>query len=154
MSKSWCFLISLMAGINLLLIGACTPVDSIDASEEDSNGVLEIVEGTINTKIEPERIPMREPSSCPGLDSQLYQLIQTENPISTASQIGLFVKDEKIQVLFVLESEDTSFLLEYAVDLGTQSGQQVQGYAPFDRLCELANLDAVLAIRPVHRIYQ
>jgi len=97
---------------------------------------------------------MRQPSSCPGLDSQLYQLIQTENPISTASQIGMFVKDEKVQVLFVLKSEDTSFLLEYAVDLGTQSGQQVQGYAPFDRLCELANLDAVLAIRPVHRIYQ
>jgi hypothetical protein len=154
MSKSWRFLISLMAGIHLLLLGACASVEHVDASEQALNSVLETVEDEISTKIEPERIPMREPSSCPGLDSQLYQLIQTENPISTASQIGMFVKDEKIQVLFVLESEDTSFLLEYDVDLGTQSGQQVQGYAPFYRLCELANLDAVLAVRPVHRIYQ
>ena len=109
----------------LLLLQACTQIPSVD----------------------PEQIPTRAESDCPGLESQLYQVTQAEDPLSMAEQVGLTLKDNKVQILFVLEGEETDFLLAYDVELGTQSGNQVQGYAPVDRLCELANLDAVLAIR-------
>jgi hypothetical protein len=97
--------------------------------------------------IDPDQIPTRAESDCPGLESQLYQVAQAKDPLKMAEQIGLILKDEKVQVLFVLEDEETDFLLAYDVELGTQSGNQVQGYAPIERLCELTNLEAVLAIR-------
>ncbi|MFO7743463.1 MAG: hypothetical protein R6X31_14245 [Anaerolineae bacterium] len=107
----------------------------------------EIVEGDLSR--DPETIPSREPNDCcPALESQLHQLTQTDDPPLVAEQLGFRVKDDKVQVLFVLAGEETGFLLDYGVELGSQSGNQVQGFAPFDQLCELANLDAVLAVRP------
>lgn len=154
MSRNWMFMVPLVAGSQLLLLAACASIGNKNSSKVDPTSTFEIINNDFQAETEPESLPPREPSACPGLDSQLYQLIQTENPPKTASEIGLIVKNGKIQVLFILVSEDSDFLLDYEIELGTQSGNQVQAYVPFDRLCELANLDAVLAIRPVDRIYQ
>ena len=56
------------------------------------------------------------------------------------------VKDGKIQVVLVLSQEDTGFLQDYDVEVGTQSGTQVQAFVSPDRLCDLAKTDEVLAI--------
>jgi len=142
----------------LVFLGACSPDSHIDPggieygnNQQTEN--FEVLDDDFETKIDPENLPSREPNPCPSLDSQLYQLTQSEDPSSLAGQMGLKLKDDKIQVLFVLKNEDSDFLLDYDVELGTQSGNQVQGYISVDLLCELANKEAVLAIRPVDRIY-
>jgi hypothetical protein len=93
-------------------------------------------------------IPTREPSECPALDSQLYQLTKADNPLLLAEQLGFRTKDGKLHVLLVLTSEETAFLIDFGAELGTQSGNQVQAFVPIDQLCDLANTDSVLAIRP------
>jgi hypothetical protein len=47
----------------------------------------------------------------------------------------------------VLRDEDGGFLEDYEVEVGKQFGTQVQAFVPLSRLCELASLDSVLAIR-------
>lgn len=92
-------------------------------------------------------IPITKQSACSNLDSQLYEVTQADQPAKLAEAKGLRVINNKVQVLIVMAGEDTAFLSEYDVDLGTQSGNQVQALVPFNNLCELANLDAVQAIR-------
>jgi hypothetical protein len=77
--------------------------------------------------------------------------MRAPDPTSHAAEVGLRVKDDKIQVLLILDGEDTAFLESVAVELGTQLGNMVQALVPIDRLCEIATLDAVLAIRVPER---
>ena len=158
MSKFTLMFPSLITVFFLVLLSACSPESRIDPGGIDYGNNqqtedFEVLDEDFETKIDPENLPSREPNLCPNLDSQLYQLTKSEDPTSLAGQMGLKVRDEKVQVLFVLKNEDTDFLLDYDVELGTQSGNQVQGYVSVDLLCELANEDEVLAIRPVDRIY-
>jgi hypothetical protein len=118
------------------LVAACTSTADFDTLESQPH-----------TEISPETIPEREARECPALDSQLFQLTQADEPLRLAEQLGLRVKDEKVQVLLILVSEETGFLQDYGVELGTQSGNQAQAFVSIDQLCELANNDAVIAIR-------
>jgi len=93
-------------------------------------------------------LPESEEQECPSLDSQLYQLMKSENPLKEAKTLGFRVKEDKIQVLLILATEDTTVPDGFDLDVGTLSGNQVQVFAPIDALCELANADAVLAIYP------
>jgi len=152
------FSLIILSLIALFLLDACSPQPpivpgGIDYGNNQPTEGFEIVNDDFETTIDPENLPSREANPCPSLDSQLYQLTQSEDPLTMASQMGLKAKDNKVQVLFVLSNEDPDFLLDYDVELGTQSGSQVQGYAPIDRLCEIAKITTVLAIRPVDRIY-
>ena len=83
---------------------------------------------------------------CPGLDSTLAGVVASSDPLAQAKQSLLTVKDGKIQVVLVLSQEDTGFLQDYDVEVGTQSGTQVQAFVSPDRLCDLAKTDEVLAI--------
>lgn len=150
-NKHLFFLFCLLSGMGILLMSACGQSNCFNGNEDDPETVFKTVDDKFEPKIDPENLPSREPGDCPGLDSQLYQLIQKDDPQLSASEIGMNVKENKIQVLIILESEATDFLLDYDVELGTQAGNQVQAYVSFDCLCALANLDAVLAIRPVDR---
>ena len=152
------FSLILLSLVAVFLLAACTsesPIvpGGIDYGNNQPTEGFEIVNDDFETTIDPENLPSREANPCPSLDSQLYQLTQSEDPLSMASQMGLKVNDDKVQVLFVLANEDIEFLEDYEVELGTQSGSQVQGYAPIDRLCEIAKIETVLTIRPVNRIY-
>ena len=84
--------------------------------------------------------------SCPGVDSQLYQITQAPDPQELARQFQVEVKDGKIQVLLVLADPDTAFLQDYDVQTGAKYGTKVQAFVPIGRLCELASTDRVLAI--------
>ena len=91
----------------------------------------------------------------PGLDSTLAQVAASPDPLEQARQSLLTVKDGKIQVVLVLSQEDTGFLKDYDVEVGTQSGTQVQAFVPPGQLCDLAKTDEVLAInRPAQAVLQ
>jgi hypothetical protein len=96
--------------------------------------------------VAPEAVEPVAQSDCSGLDSALAQVIASPDPLEQARQSLMTVKDGKIQVVLVLSQEDTTFLQDYEVEIGTQSGTQVQAFVPPDRLCDLAKTDEVLAI--------
>jgi len=84
---------------------------------------------------------------CPGVDSQLFQVIQSPNPLELAEELQIRIKDDKVQVLLILADPDTGFLQRFQVEVGTQSSTKVQAFVPITQLCELASTDQVLAIR-------
>lgn len=140
----------------ITLLGACAPW-SVPLTEEapgqvtggelqptPESGKVDIETSTLESPIE---LPTRRVSGCPGLESSLFQITQAPDPIDLANQLQFQVQGNKIQVHLVLDNEDTNCLQEFGVDIGTQSGKQVQAYVPIDRLCELANIEEVLAIR-------
>jgi hypothetical protein len=94
----------------------------------------------------PEAAQPAAQSECPGLDSALAQVVASPDPLEQARQSLLTVKDGKIQVVLVLSQQDTGFLQDYDVEIGTQSGMQAQVFVSPDRLCDLAKTDEVLAI--------
>jgi hypothetical protein len=97
--------------------------------------------------------PPSQPSDCPGLDSRLFQLTQAAEPLKLANQWQLKLKDGKVQVLLILADEDVTFLQNFDVEPGTQAGAKIQVFAPIPRLCDLANMPQVLAIRPPTRAF-
>ncbi|HXV43453.1 MAG TPA: hypothetical protein VEC96_10340 [Anaerolineae bacterium] len=97
---------------------------------------------------EAEPVQPKAQAACPDLDSRLWQLTQAAAPLEMAQQWQLRVKDDKIQVLLILADEDTNFLKNFEVELGTQSGTKIQVFVPVHQLCALANTPEVMAIRP------
>ncbi len=98
-------------------------------------------------QISPQDLGQQALKGCPGVESQLGQIIQAPNPLETAKQLGVRTQGDKVQVLLVLNSDDTKFLQDFEAEVGTQSGTPVQAFVPLSRLCELASTDNVLAIR-------
>jgi hypothetical protein len=84
---------------------------------------------------------------CPKLEHQLYQLTQASEPIKLAQQTGLRVKQDKIQVLLIVNRADVQFAPAFDVEVGSRSGTQVQAFVPIGQLCALANTEEVVAIR-------
>ncbi|MFO7742595.1 MAG: hypothetical protein R6X31_09815 [Anaerolineae bacterium] len=140
--------VSLTTALLLLLMGGCALPTSLPATDES-----DVPGDEVDDQVSPETIPPRDPRECPALDSQLFDLTQVDDPAQLAEELGFRVRDGKVQVLLVLTSEDTGFLEEYGVELGTQSGCQVQAFVPFDQLCELAKTDPVLAVRPAAQAF-
>lgn len=151
----WVALVALVA-----LMGACAtqpvsspPADSQQAPEQGleqdapPTPQFDVVEIGPDGQAAPGGREPRDQSDCPDLDSALLQIVQAPDPLGLAEQLQFRVKGSKIQVLLILDREDTGFLQDFAVEIGTQSGTQVQAFVPIDRLCDLANTDEVLAIR-------
>ena len=142
-----------------ILATACSPASdpsSATAPEQAPGGlllqdapptpVLKAVE--VNTdQLAPLDLGQQTLQGCPQVESQLGQILQAPNPLDTAQQLGLRVQGDKVQVLLVLNDKDIAFLEDYEVEVGKQSGTQVQAFVPFSRVCELASTENVLAIR-------
>lgn len=91
--------------------------------------------------------PLPTPANgCPGLDSALAQIIASRDPLAEARQRQLTIKDGKIQVVLLLNQEDTRFLQSFDVEVGSRAGMQVQVFAPPARLCDLIKTGKVLAV--------
>jgi hypothetical protein len=95
----------------------------------------------------PPDLDPHKQSDCPKLDSTLAQIVRATNPMDLAQQLQLTIRDNKIQVLLILSQEDTGFLQDFQVEIGSQVGTSVQAFVLIDQLCRLANADSVLAIR-------
>jgi len=98
-------------------------------------------------QISPGDIQRPKQDDCPNLESVLFQVERASDPLELAKQWQLRVKEDKIQVLIILDQEDASFLRAFDVEIGTQFGTRVQAFVPIGQLCDLANTDHVLAVR-------
>ncbi len=136
----------MLSGFLLLVFTACAQSPTQAPLSPGPSVTFEISTEPVDNRLDPASIPARKDNPCPGLDNLLYDLTQAKDPLAQAELAGLTVKDGKVQVLFVLGSEDFSFLKDYGVELGSHSGNQVQGFTSIDKLCELARLDSVLTI--------
>lgn len=114
--------------------------------DEPHTQQLETIEVDID-KAPPLDLDKFKAAGCPKVESPLGQIVQSPNPLETAKQLGARIQEAKIQVLVVLKDENSGFLEAYDVEVGKQSGTQVQAFVPLSRLCELASSDSVLAIR-------
>ncbi len=94
----------------------------------------------------PELSTRAKSNDCPGLDSALAQIAASPDPLAQARQLQLTIKNDKIQVVLLLNQADTSFLQSYDVEIGAQAEARVQAFAPPGRLCDLAKSGKVLRI--------
>ena len=94
-------LFCLLVGMGILLMSACEQSNRFDGNGDDSETVIKTVDDKFEPIKDPNNFPSREQGGCPGLDSQLYQLIHNDDPQLSASEIGMNVKENKIQVLIV-----------------------------------------------------
>jgi hypothetical protein len=93
-------------------------------------------------------------NTCPGLDSALYQLTQAEDPLKTAQELDMNIQEDRLQVVLVLEDEDTALPEGFDLEAGTRVGNEVQVFAPVNQLCDLAAAEGVMAVnRPAQPIY-
>ena len=85
--------------------------------------------------------------ACPKLDSLLNQVVASPDPLSMAASLNLRVYEGKVQVSLLLGSDDPSFLKDFGVEPGSKVGQEIQAFIPIEQLCEISNLEKVVAIR-------
>jgi hypothetical protein len=109
----------------------------------------DMIAGTtgVSGQVIPNKIKGSKSPTCPKLDSQLNQLVASSDPLKMAASLNLRLNEGKVQVRLLLVGDDPSFLKESGVELGSQAGQEIQAFVPIDQLCEISNLEEVLAIR-------
>jgi hypothetical protein len=135
-----------------VMAGACVPAPApaspSAAASQDAPRTPEFSTTQVQPDLQssPISTPVAADYECIGLDSALAQVAASPDPLEQARQSLLTIKDGKIQVVLLLSQEDTAFLQDYDVAIGTQSGMRVQAFVPPGRLCDLAKTDAVLAI--------
>lgn len=112
-----------------------TPVAAIEQALIDSD----IAETLQETK--------QQAQVCPNVETALLQLIESIETDVTTQSPQLNIQEDRVQVILVLESEDTSFLQDYAIETGTQSGNEIQAFIAISQICDLANDQQVQAIR-------
>lgn len=134
-----------LVGVVLVLVVGCT-AGGLDGGTE-ATATLETIPG--EDTFDSETAPTRSGSDCPMLDDVLLQLVEATDGLALAEELGLPVRDERVQVLIVLQGESTAFLDDYAAEVGTQVGNEVQAYVPIAQLCALSNDEGVLAVRVV-----
>jgi hypothetical protein len=117
------------------LLQDAPPTQPLDAIEVDGNQMPPIDLDTLSTQ------------DCPKIESPLDQIIRSASPLETAQKLGFRVQGSKLQVIVVLQDEESGYLADFGAEVGKQSGTQVQAFVPLARLCELARTENVLAIR-------
>jgi len=141
-------------GCLVTLVGACVaappPTRQPEALSQDAPRTPELSTTQVQTGFQasPISTPVAADNDCPGLDSTLAQVAASPDPLEQARQSLLTVKNDKIQVVLLLSQQDADFLQSYDVEVGTQTGTQVQAFVPPGRLCDLAKTDEVLTISP------
>ena len=158
--RTWSRLCPVAALVSLLVLtGACStqhpsPSPSSGQTSEQTfeqdvppTPQFDTVEVEDIDQVSPGDIQRPKQDDCPNLESVLFQVEQASDPLGLAKQLQLRVKEDKIQVLIILDQEDASFLQDFDVEIGTQSGARVQAFVPIGQLCDLANAEHVLAVR-------
>lgn len=84
---------------------------------------------------------------CPGLEHVLVQLSEAEEPARFAAQRKLTMKDNAVQVVIQLSTEDTTVLDKFGIEVDSHSGKVIQAYVPVTVLCDLARDPNVIVVR-------
>ncbi len=141
-----------------VLVGACVAVPSPSSQPDSAPQNAPPTPEFSTTQVTSDLQAAPEPAvqgDCPGLDSTLARIASSPDPLEQAKQALLTVKNDRIQVVLVLSQADTGFLQNYDVEIGAQSGTQVQVFVPPGQLCDLAKRAEVLAINlPAQAVMQ
>ena len=149
----WEIKIWLALAILLISIPACTQAGPENLSDQglpqEMPSTADMISGTteVSDQVTLDGTEGTKSQSCLKLDSALNQVVASSNPLETARNLNLRISEEKIQVSLLLAGDDPGFLEEYGVDTGSQSGQKIQAFVPVEKLCEISNLEEVIAIR-------
>ena len=155
-----CFIISTALAVSMFLSAGCTsgvpsqpaelPTDAAAGPiSQDMPSPTKMISGTaeVSSQASPNKVNVTKRPACPKLDSQLNQIVASTDPSGMAASLGLRVDESKVLVRLVLTSNEVSFLKEFGVEPGSQTGQEIQAFVPLDKLCAIADLEQVLAIR-------
>lgn len=146
------FIPLLLGAIFSLVLNACVTSQATNPMNPEPPAPIQLSTEKVEMNTHLDNLSFDKQTACKGLDSQLYSITQSLDPLNEAKQKGLKVMNGKVQVIFILSDSDAAFLLDYGVELGSQVADQVQAYAPIERLCELSNLEKVLAIQSPARV--
>ncbi|MEM8533085.1 MAG: hypothetical protein AAGF95_19725, partial [Chloroflexota bacterium] len=144
---------SLLLSLSLLVVAcggsaASAPVGDRSAFAVENTPVTSIDQAPINPDIAASAEEAKQQAqACPNVETALLQLIGATESDSSTQHSQLTIQEDQVQVVLVLESEDTSFLENYDVEVGTQSGTEVQAFVTITQICDLANDLQVQAIR-------
>jgi hypothetical protein len=151
---------ALLALLALIVVSGCATIT--EPAEKDGRkqgnaglsqdapptGTAEVIFVDQNA-VQPDPGDRAAAKSCQELHGLLLQIVESDDPSREAQALGLNVREDQVQIELVLNSQGIAFLHTLAVDVGKQSGRQIQAYVPVSRLCELAADKRVQAIYPV-----
>lgn len=116
------------------------PTDELDTAELDEESLQAPADFT----------PSKD--TCPGVDSILVQLMEADEPAQFAAQQQLSMRDNAVQVVIQLATEDTTVLDQFDITVDSRSGSLVQAHVPVTTvLCDLARHAGVVAVRTPDR---
>jgi hypothetical protein len=86
--------------------------------------------------------------ACTDVESKLVVLdhARPADAQQQAQQLGLRVEDGRVQLALILSADDPGILDKLGLE-GSGRGTRYQAWVPFDRICEIASLPAVVAVR-------
>jgi hypothetical protein len=116
---------------------------------------MEMIEATVTftiTQLSTDTVaipPRTLPSECPHLESRLYDLAMSPNPVAFAQTTGLFYEDGVTRTVVELATPETdiAFLAKYDAQIEKQAGSLVQVLVPLAELCNLSNDSQVQFVR-------
>jgi hypothetical protein len=115
------------------------------AQDAPSMPDMEVITVELDTIVSQELLRSL-PTKCTNLDGILLAVVNAADPVELAQALNMPVKNDKIQVMLVLDSAEVSFLKDFGVEVGKQSGDQVQAYVPIARMCDLAADERIQAL--------
>ena len=118
------------------------------SNEAPPTTTAEVITVDLNA-VELDAKKQSEAKSCRDLHGPLLQIVESKEPVQEARALGLNVREDKVQITLVLNTQDAAFLRQSGIDTGKRTGKQIQVYAPILRLCELAADKRVDAVYPV-----
>lgn len=146
-------ILSLFLFVLFTMLAACAPTQNTTSGGlNESTPELKLSTGTVEQNIKPDILAKAKNSECPALDRQLYQLSLADDPTKRAAELGFRTVGNKVQVVMLLDSDDTTFLTNFGVEIGSSSGRKVQAFVPFDQLCALAKQESIISIRAAIQI--
>ena len=159
-SGGWAWLIEIALVGAICLSAGCSSGQEVISQEPstdmEENSISQnvpptagMIAGTtvVTGQVYPQEIRGTKSPGCLKLDSLLNQVVASPDPLGTAASLNLRMDEGGIQVNILMTGDDPSFLRDFGVEPGSQTAQEIQVYVPIDQLCDIANLDKVVAIR-------
>ncbi|NOK58988.1 MAG: hypothetical protein GFH25_541218n19 [Chloroflexi bacterium AL-N10] len=144
---------SFLLSLSLLIVACGASAASVPVGDRAALAVEETPVASIGqAPIDPDiaksaQEAKQQAQACPNVETALLQLIEATKTNTPTQLPQLTIQEDRVQVVLVLESEDTSFLENYEVEVGTQSGNEVQAFVTITHICDLANDQQIQAIR-------
>lgn len=142
--------VSFILCISLLALGlhACASPSTAAEGEQENPAVFTTLEiESTKALMAPTVDRPRTEGGCPGVESALMGFLEEEDPVEAARRAGFPTRGGRIQVLLELAGEETAFLEEHELEVGTQVGSRAQAFIEPEAICELAADERVRTVQ-------